>query len=159
MKEELDMKVKVENKLDGARKPVIDFSKEQWYFRAEIFYAEVGDLDKLSSAKEDAKEGDGIKKKRPVLIISNNLANKNPYNPNVIVACITSSPAKIAKFKRKPSPTQMLIMIGDRESLILCEEIKTIAKSRLTDKVGELTSEQIIIVNDTLEKSLGLKWI
>lgn len=128
-------------------------------FRGEIFHARMADLDALSNPKAKKKLTDSeLKKSRPVLVIANDIANMNPNNPNVVVACISASPNKIAKYKRKPSPTQMLIQL-DRESVIMCEEIRTISKSRLEGRMGVLSEEQSIELNNKLMNSLGLQWI
>ena len=118
-------------------------SKDKWFFRGEVYYAE------LETGEEHEQ-----RKKRPVVIIQNNIGNK--YSPNVIVACVSSKKAE--RYANKPIPTQMSITL-DRESVVMCEQIKTISKTRLRERVGELTSSQLVQLDDCIMKSLGLKWI
>ena len=72
---------------------------------------------------------------RPVLIIQNDVGNR--YSPTVIVAAITS---RIAKPKM---PTHVGLLAEEdgieRDSVILLEQIRTIDKQRLQDKVTALT--------------------
>ena len=88
---------------------------------------------------------------RPVLILQNNIGNK--YSPTVIVAAITS---KIGKSK---VPTHVLIG-KDKEltenSVALLEQIRTIDKQRLTDKITHLSDEMMKNVDRALKISLGI---
>ncbi|MEA1974119.1 MAG: type II toxin-antitoxin system PemK/MazF family toxin [Bacillota bacterium] len=88
---------------------------------------------------------------RPVLIIQNDIGNK--YSPTVIIAAIT---AKISKAKL---PTHVEIKkeaVGlAKDSVILLEQIRTIDKIRLEDKIGELDSKMMDIVNTCLGVSIG----
>lgn len=89
---------------------------------------------------------------RPVLIIQNNIGNK--YSPTVIVAAIT---AKIAKAKL---PTHVEIESSKvglvRDSVVLLEQVRTIDKTRLIQKLGQLESEDMSLVDKALVISLGL---
>ncbi|MFZ5646693.1 MAG: type II toxin-antitoxin system PemK/MazF family toxin [Bacillota bacterium] len=89
---------------------------------------------------------------RPVLIIQNDIGNQ--YSPTTIVAAITS---QIAKAKL---PTHVEMLAGDggleRDSVILLEQIRTIDKSRLMEKVATLNEEMMKKVNQAIEISLGL---
>lgn len=128
------------------------------YYRGEIYYAHLRDLDGLVNSNEGDIEVSSteMRKSRPVVIIQNDINNR--FSSNVIVAQISSSPKKIARYKSKPSPAQMLVQL-DKESLVMCDSIATISKKRLGDKIGELSSEEIICLNNALKKSLGLIWI
>ena len=89
---------------------------------------------------------------RPVLVLQNDLGNR--YSPTTIVAAVTSR-------VRKPQlPTHVLlpsIRFGlDRDSLILLEQIRTIDKQRLKQKVCKLDLEYMEKVEEALEVSLGL---
>lgn len=88
---------------------------------------------------------------RPVLILQNNIGNK--YSPTVIVAAITS---KIGKSK---VPTH--VSIGKDEgltenSVALLEQIRTIDKQRLTDKITHLDKELMNEVDAALKISIGI---
>ncbi|KJR98364.1 MAG: PemK family transcriptional regulator [Peptococcaceae bacterium BRH_c4a] len=89
---------------------------------------------------------------RPVLILQNDIGNQ--YSPTTIVAAITS---QIAKAKL---PTHVEMLVGDggleRDSVILLEQIRTIDKSRLMEKVATLSEDMMKKVNQAAEISLGL---
>lgn len=89
---------------------------------------------------------------RPVLILQNDIGNQ--YSPTTIVAAITS---QIDKAKL---PTHVEIVAGEggleRDSVILLEQIRTIDKSRLMEKVAALSEELMKKVSQAVEISLGL---
>ena len=83
---------------------------------------------------------------RPVLIVQNNVGNK--YSPTVIVAAITSqlSKAKIPTHIELPASVYNL----PKDSVILCEQIRTIDKRRLGQKVSSLDEQKMKEVNKAL---------
>lgn len=89
---------------------------------------------------------------RPVLIIQNDVGNK--YSPTVIAAAITSQTNK------NRLPTHININSKDyglmKNSVILAEQIRTIDKSRLMEKIGEVDSGVMEKVNSALGISFGL---
>jgi len=89
---------------------------------------------------------------RPVLVIQNNIGNR--FSPTVIVAAIT------AQIEKAKLPTHVEIDAQnygfDRDSVILLEQIRTIDKQRLTDKITQLDDEMMFRVNEALNISLGL---
>ena len=89
---------------------------------------------------------------RPVLVIQNNIGNR--FSPTVIVAAIT------AQIQKAKLPTHVEIDAKtygfDRDSVILLEQIRTIDKQRLTDKITHLDDEMMERVNEALQISLGL---
>jgi len=89
---------------------------------------------------------------RPVLIIQNDVGNK--YSPTVIVAAIT---AKIAKAKL---PTHVEVEASKvgliKDSVILLEQVRTIDKTRLIQRLGHLEDEVMIKVDKALVVSLNL---
>lgn len=89
---------------------------------------------------------------RPVLVIQNDIGNR--FSPTVIVAAIT------AQIQKAKLPTHVEIDAKvhgfDRDSVILLEQIRTIDKQRLTDKITHLDDSMMIKVNDALQISLGL---
>ncbi|MGJ8730024.1 type II toxin-antitoxin system PemK/MazF family toxin [Listeria aquatica] len=88
---------------------------------------------------------------RPVLIIQNDIGNR--FSPTVIVAAIT---AKIQKAKL-PTHIEATKKDGfDRNSVILLEQIRTIDKQRLTDKITHLDDELMEKVDHALEISFGM---
>ncbi len=109
--------------------------------RGDIFYA---DLSPVVGSEQGGT--------RPVLILQNDIGNQ--YSPTTIVAAITS---KIAKAKL---PTHVEMPAGpgglEKDSVILLEQIRTIDKSRLMEKVTSLSRETMLKVNHAVEISLGL---
>ena len=110
--------------------------------RGDMFYADLSPV--------IGSEQGGI---RPVLIIQNDTGNK--YSPTVIAAAITSQTGK-AKL-----PTHIEIEaegIGLKsDSVVLTEQIRTIDKSRLREKIGHIDNNEIMgKINNALGVSFGL---
>ncbi len=89
---------------------------------------------------------------RPVLVVQNDVGNK--YSPTVIVAAITS------QIEKGKLPTHVEINAVEssleKDSVILLEQVRTIDKQRLAQKVAHLEQEIMERVNEALEISLGL---
>ena len=89
---------------------------------------------------------------RPVLIIQNDIGNR--FSPTVIVAAIT------AQIEKAKLPTHIEIDAKkygfDRDSVILLEQLRTIDKQRLTDKITHLDRAMMRKVDEALQISLGL---
>ena len=89
---------------------------------------------------------------RPVLIIQNDIGNK--YSPTVIVAAITS------QINKAKLPTYIEISAHEyglnKDSVILLEQIRTIDKKRLREKIGCLDKNMMLKVDNSLQISLGL---
>ncbi|MED3662981.1 type II toxin-antitoxin system PemK/MazF family toxin [Ureibacillus thermophilus] len=89
---------------------------------------------------------------RPVLIIQNDIGNR--FSPTVIIAAIT------AQIQKAKLPTHVEIDAKkygfERDSVILLEQLRTIDKSRLTDRITHLDDELMEKVDIALEISLGL---
>lgn len=93
------------------------------------------------------------RRNRPVLIIQNDLGNK--YSPTVIAAAITSQTNKTKL------PTHIEIRENTsglkNNSVVLVEQIRTIDKSRLKEKIGHIDDNKIINeLNNALGISFGL---
>ena len=89
---------------------------------------------------------------RPVLVIQNNIGNK--YSPTVIVAAITSritKPRMVTHVALEAKKTGL-----ERDSVVLLEQIRTIDKQRLTDRVTHLDSQVMHDVDEALRVSVGL---
>ncbi|WP_057895004.1 type II toxin-antitoxin system PemK/MazF family toxin [Lacticaseibacillus brantae] len=110
--------------------------------RGDIFFA---DLSPVVGSEQGGN--------RPVLIVQNNVGNH--YSPTVIVAAITS------KIQKPKMPTHVGLTAKDdgieRDSVILLEQVRTIDKSRLKDKVTALSAEKMQAVDSALAISLGIK--
>lgn len=87
-----------------------------------------------------------------MLIIQNDIGNR--FSPTVIVAAIT------AQIQKAKLPTHVEINAKkygfDRDSVILLEQIRTIDKQRLTDKITHLDQDMMEKVDDALRVSIGL---
>ncbi|MEG6616619.1 type II toxin-antitoxin system PemK/MazF family toxin [Peptococcaceae bacterium 1198_IL3148] len=109
--------------------------------RGDIFYA---DLSPVVGSEQGGT--------RPVLILQNDIGNQ--YSPTTIVAAITS---QIAKAKL---PTHVEISSGisglNKDSVVLLEQIRTIDKSRLMQRVSSLNNDMMTDVKKAIEISLGL---
>ena len=112
--------------------------------RGDMFYADLSPV--------VGSEQGGI---RPVLIIQNDVGNK--HSPTVIAAAITSQTTK------NKLPTH--IELGENtsglksNSVVLTEQIRTIDKSRLKEKIGHINDERIINeLNNALGVSFGLEF-
>lgn len=90
---------------------------------------------------------------RPVLIIQNDMGNR--HSPTVICAAITS------KMNKAKLPTHIALEVSKydiiKDSVILLEQIRTIDKSRLREKVCHLDDEIIDKINQALCVSLALE--
>ena len=89
---------------------------------------------------------------RPVLIVQNDMGNR--YSPTVICAVITS------KMNKAKLPTHVALEADKygivKDSVILLEQVRTIDKSRLKEKVCHLDSQVIDKINLALKVSLSL---
>lgn len=109
--------------------------------RGDIYYA---DLSPVVGSEQGGM--------RPVLIVQNDTGNK--HSPTVIAAAITSQTGK-AKL-----PTHIELSgqsVGlTRDSVILLEQIRTIDKSRLKEKMGRLDGDTMTRVDNAIAVSFGL---
>ena len=89
---------------------------------------------------------------RPVLVVQNDVGNK--YSPTIIVAAVTS------RMNKAKLPTHVEIDAADngliKDSVVLMEQLRTIDKKRLKERIGTLDSELIPNVNQALSVSLGI---
>ena len=89
---------------------------------------------------------------RPVLVIQNDIGNR--FSPTVIIAAIT------AQIQKAKLPTHVEIDAKkygfERDSVILLEQLRTIDKSRLTDRITQLDAKLMHEVDIALGISLGL---
>lgn len=110
--------------------------------RGDMFYADLSPV--------VGSEQGGI---RPVLIIQNDLGNK--YSPTVIAAAITSQTGK----NRLPTHIEINAEANGlkADSVVLAEQIRTIDKSRLKEKIGHIDDHEIMgRVNNAIGISFGL---
>ena len=109
--------------------------------RGEIYYADLSPV--------VGSEQGGV---RPVLIVQNDVGNK--YSPTVIAAAITSHKEK------SKLPTHIEINAQNcglaKNSVVLLEQIRTIDKKRLKERMGMLDEDAMYQVNSALSISFGL---
>ena len=109
--------------------------------RGDIYYADLSPV--------IGSEQGGL---RPVLIVQNDVGNK--YSPTVIAAAITS------KMGKTHLPTHIDIHANGvglaKDSVILLEQIRTIDKTRLKEKMGHLDEELMQEIDTAIAVSLGL---
>ena len=109
--------------------------------RGDIYYADLSPV--------VGSEQGGV---RPVLIVQNDIGNK--YSPTVIAAAITS------QINKAKMPTHIEISATDyglnKDSVILLEQVRTIDKRRLREKIGHLDEVLMNDVNNALSISFGL---
>ena len=108
--------------------------------RGDIYYADLSPV--------VGSEQGGV---RPVLIIQNDVGNR--YSPTVIAAAITSRTGKT----RLPTHIEISTRAGlARTSVGLLEQIRTLDKRRLRDKMGHIDEPTMRLVNDAISVSFGL---
>ena len=90
--------------------------------------------------------------KRPVIIIQNDIGNQ--HSPTVIVTAVTSH-----FHKKRALPTHVPIEneVLEKQSLALLEQIRTIDKSRLIEKLGRVTDRNMEEIEQAINISLALK--
>ena len=112
------------------------------YLRGDMYYADLG--------RGIGSEQEGY---RPVLILQNNTGNK--YSPTVIVAAISSKVDAKAKL-----PTHIEVAAQccglPKDSVILLEQIRTLDKRRLRERMGRVDGAVMERVDDAIAVSFGL---
>ncbi len=108
--------------------------------RGELYYADLSPV--------VGSEQGGV---RPVLVVQNDVGNK--YSPTVIAAAVTSkiNKAKLPTHIELPSNTYGL----QKDSVILLEQIRTLDKRRLKERIGELSETTMTRVDNAILISLG----
>lgn len=111
--------------------------------RGDIYYA---DLSPVIGSEQGGM--------RPVLIVQNDVGNK--YSPTVIAAAITSQKDK------SNLPTHIKLETDNcglsKESIVLLEQIRTIDKKRLKERMGKLDESAMNDINRALSISFGLNF-
>lgn len=109
--------------------------------RGDIYYADLSPV--------IGSEQGGV---RPVLVVQNDVGNK--YSPTVIAAAVTS------QINKAKMPTHIEIKADEyglaKDSVILLEQVRTIDKKRLKDKIGKLDENLMDRFNEALSISFGL---
>ena len=109
--------------------------------RGEIYYADLSPV--------VGSEQGGV---RPVLIVQNEVGNR--FSPTVIAAAITSQQEKA------DLPTHIHVQADrnglQKDSIVLLEQIRTLDKSRLRERMGRLDESTMSAVDNALAVSFGL---
>jgi len=112
--------------------------------RGDIYYADLSPV--------IGSEQGGV---RPVLIVQNDIGNR--YSPTVIAAAITSKMSKT----RLPTHIDIIGCAEEfglaKDSVILLEQIRTLDKKRLKEKMGHIDGEIMEQVNSAIGVSFGLQ--
>lgn len=117
--------------------------------RGDIFYADLSPV--------VGSEQGGL---RPVLIIQNDVGNR--YSPTVIAAAITSRTGKTKLPTHIGVEASLTASVGgegaglSRDSVILLEQVRTLDKRRLKEKMGHLDEAVMDRVNEAIAVSFGL---
>lgn len=89
---------------------------------------------------------------RPVLVIQNDIGNR--FSPTIIVAAVTS------QIEKSKMPTHVELSAKEvglmRNSVVLLEQIRTIDKRRIQQKLGRLDAKTMEMVDEALAISMGL---
>ena len=114
---------------------------EEFYIkRGELYYADLSPV--------VGSEQGGV---RPVLVVQNDVVNR--FSPTVIAAAVTS------KLDKARLPTHIELsakLYGlSKDSVVLLEQIRTIDKRRLKERIGALSPQTMARVDDALLISLG----
>ncbi|OWZ82815.1 type II toxin-antitoxin system PemK/MazF family toxin [Natranaerobius trueperi] len=109
--------------------------------RGDVYYADLSPV--------IGSEQGGV---RPVLVVQNDIGNR--YSPTVIVVAITS------QIQKAKLPTHVEITANkynlDRNSVVLLEQVRTIDKQRLKEKITHIDKNLMEKIDEALKISLGL---
>lgn len=107
--------------------------------RGELYYADLSPV--------VGSEQGGV---RPVLVVQNDVGNR--YSPTIIAAAVTSKQHKA----KLPTHIELPSSFGlAKDSVILLEQIRTLDKKRLKERIGELPDDTMSLVNKAILISLG----
>lgn len=119
------------------------------YWRVNDLVVKKGDIFFADLSPVIGSEQGGV---RPVIVIQNDIGNK--YSPTVIVAAITS------QINKAKLPTHVEIRAGEhglnKDSVILLEQLRTVDKRRLRERIGRMDGASMEKVNEALVISLGI---
>ena len=109
--------------------------------RGDIYYA---DLSPVIGSEQGGR--------RPVLVVQNDQGNR--FSPTVIVLALTS------QLQKARLPTHVTIRAGEtglsRDSVAMAEQLRTLDKRRLGERIGRLPEEEMLRVDEALRVALHL---
>jgi mRNA interferase MazF len=110
--------------------------------RGELYFA---NLDPVAGSEQGGT--------RPVLVVSRDALNANA--PIVIVVPLTSR-----EHKKRLYPTHVALNAREgsltKDSVVLCEQVRAVSKTRLTKKIGDISPQMLAVVDSTLRIALDL---
>ena len=95
----------------------------------------------------DPSVGSEIKKTRPAVIVSNDAANRNLAR--VVVVPLTSNTGRLY-------PGEAVVTVGGQSSKAMADQIMAADKTRLKDRLGELSKADMLGVEDAIKIHLDL---
>jgi mRNA interferase MazF len=95
----------------------------------------------------DPSVGQEVKKKRPAVIISNDISNK--YLKRYQVVPLSSKTGKLY-------PSETLVKVGSQDSKAMADQLTTVSELRFLDKIGELTVKEMAEVERVIRLQLDL---
>lgn len=114
---------------------------ENKILRGEIYY--------VASSETSAPVGCEIWSDRPALIVSNDTTNATAGAFGIVYLSTS--------MKKRPSPLHVQVTSGSRKAIAMCGQIHTVDRSRIKQKIGEATPEEMKIIDKTLCFSLGIE--
>jgi mRNA interferase MazF len=91
--------------------------------------------------------GGEIQKQRPAVIISNDMANR--FLNRVQVVPLTNSTGRVY-------PSEALVTVRGKKSKAMADQLATVSKTRLTNRIGRLSKDDIVRIEDAIRLQLGL---
>ena len=120
-------------------------TEEKYIRKGDIFYVQLG------TEKNGHIQSGGTTGVRPCIIVNNQVACT--YSPILLVVPITSSEGK----KKKHMPTHLVIdKLLPKKSVATFEQVLTINREQLQNKIGSLSEELMQVANKKLEIAFGL---
>lgn len=95
----------------------------------------------------DPSVGGEVQKKRPAVIISNDVANKHLNRVQVVP--LTTKIGRVY-------PSEAVVMLNDRQNKAMADQLTTVSKQRLVNRVGRLTNADMRKVEHAVKVQLGL---
>ncbi len=96
----------------------------------------------------DPSVGQEVKKKRPAIIISNNLSNK--YLKRYQVIPLSSQTGKLY-------PSETMVKLEGKDSKAMADQLTTVSELRFLNRAGTITQDELVQVERTVKLQLGLK--
>ena len=95
----------------------------------------------------DPSVGQEVRKKRPAVIVSNDMSNR--YLKRYQVVPLSSKTGKLF-------PSESLLKIGGSESKAMADQLTTVSELRFLDRIGQVTEKDMMDVERIIRIQLGL---